>query len=300
MWFDDGQAYEMTPDSATLTRKYVENQRAVLTSARSCGISAAIYTQITDVEGELNGFWTYDRQVAKMDFRQVRAINREIIAKADGTAGETPQPGPGTPGLTGVAFYPLDGTATDAAGDQDATLVGGPGYVDAKNGQGVELNGSSQFLDTGAPVLDTASDYTASAWVKLDKADGAFQTIVSQDGASTSDFFLQYSGADQRFAMSFAGVRALGPVKPEVGRWYHLTGVRDSVRGELRLSVDGEPAGRIGACLPQAAPTGNTVIGRGKFNGNPVDYLDGTVDQVHLYDRALSEAEIRDLYASGR
>jgi hypothetical protein len=300
MWFGDGHAYEMTPDSATLTRKYVENQRKVLTAARSCGISAAIYTQITDVEAELNGFWTYDRQVAKMDFRQVRAINREIIAKADGTPGDVAQPGPGTPGLTGVAYYPLDGTAEDAAGEHDATLVGGPGYAAGKSGQGLELNGSTQFADAGAPVLDTASDYTAAAWVKLDKADGAFQTIVSQDGAATSDFFLQYSGANQRFAMSFAGVRALGPVKPEVGRWYHLTGVRDSVRGELRLYVDGELAGRAGACLPQAAPTGNTVIGRGKYGGNPVDYLDGTVDQVHLYDRALSETEIKDLYASGQ
>ncbi|GAA3346005.1 glycoside hydrolase family 2 [Amorphoplanes nipponensis] len=300
MWFGDGQAYEMEPDSATLTRKYVENQRAVITSARSCGISAAIYTQITDVEGELNGFWTYDRQVAKMDLRQVRAVNREIIARADGSAGNVPQPGPGTPGLTGVAFYPLDGTAEDAAGDHDATLVGGPGYVDAHRGQGVALNGSGQFIDTGAPVLNTASDYTASAWVRLDKADGAFQTIVSQDGASVSDFFLQYSGADQRFAMSFAGVRALGPAKPETGRWYHLTGVRDSVRGELRLYVDGELAGRTGACLPQAAPTGNTVIGRGRYGGNPVDYLDGAVDQVHLYDRALSATEIKDLYASGQ
>ncbi|MEV4702129.1 LamG-like jellyroll fold domain-containing protein [Actinoplanes sp. NPDC049316] len=299
MWFGTGQAYEMEPDSATLTRKYVENQRKVITAAQSCGISAAIYTQITDVEGELNGFWTYDRQVPKMDFSQVRAINREIIAKADGSASNVPQPPPGTPGLTGVSFYPLDGTAEDAAGDHDGTPVGGPQYVAAKNGQGLELNGSSQFVDTGAPILNTASDYTASAWVKLDKADGAFQTIVSQDGPSNSDFFLQYSGADQRFAMSFAGVRALGPVKPETGRWYHLTGVRDSVKGELRLYVDGEPAGRTSACLPQAAPTGNTVIGRGKYGGNPVDYLDGTVDQVHLYDRALSATEIKALYDSG-
>ncbi|GID97762.1 LamG-like jellyroll fold domain-containing protein [Amorphoplanes digitatis] len=300
MWFGDGQAYEMEPDSATLTRKYVENQKAVISSARSCGISAAIYTQITDVEGELNGFWTYDRQVAKMDLKQVRAVNREIIAKADGTAGNLPQPPPGTPGLTGVAFYPLDGTAEDAAGDHDATAVGGPAYVTGRSGQGLDLNGSTQFLDAGAPVLDTASDYTASAWVKLDKVDGAFQTAVSQDGPSNSDFFLQYSGADQRFAMSFAGVRALGPARPEVGRWYHLTGVRDSVRGELRLYVDGEPAGRAGACMPQAAATGNTVIGRGRYGGNPVDYLDGTIDQVHLYDRALSAAEIKELYDSGR
>jgi hypothetical protein len=299
MWFGDGGAYEMTPDQATLTKKYVQNQQAVLTSAERCGISAAIYTQITDVEGELNGFFTYDRQVEKMDFGKVRAINKRIIREADGSAGNVPQPPPGTPGLTGVAAYPLDGSTEDVAGDHDATLVGGPGYVDAHTGQGVELNGSNQFIDTGAPVLDTASDYSASAWVKLDKADGAFQTVVSQDGPSASDFFLQYSGADQRWAMSFVGVRALGPVKPEAGRWYHLTGVRDSVKGELRLYVDGEPAGRASACLSQAAPVGNTVIGRGKFGGNLVDHLDGTVDQVHLYDRALSDAEIKELYDSG-
>ena len=84
-----------------------------------------------------------------------------------------------------------------------------------------------------------------------------------------------------------------------VGQWYHLVGVRDTVKGELRLYVDGELAGTASACLPQSGPTGNTVIGRGRYGGNPVDYLDGTVDQVHLYDRALSADEIRQLYTSG-
>jgi Concanavalin A-like lectin/glucanases superfamily/Glycosyl hydrolases family 2, sugar binding domain/Glycosyl hydrolases family 2 len=296
MWFGDGQAYEMEPDKATLTRKYVANQEAVISSAKSCGISAAIYTQITDVEGELNGFFTYDRQVAKMDLKQVEAINQKIIRAADGSTTDVPQPPPGTPGPTGIAFYPLDGSAVDAAGDHDGTVVGGAVFAD----RGLTLNGSSQYVDLGAPILNTASDYTASAWVRLDKVDGAFQTAVSQDGASNSDFFLQYSGADQRFAMSFAGVRALAPGKPIAGRWYHLVGVRDSVRGELRIYVDGALAGTVSACLPQAAPTGHTVIGRGKFGGNPVDYLDGTVDDVHLYDRALSAAEIKDLYDSGQ
>jgi len=295
MWFGDGQAYEMEPDSATLTNKYVQNQEDVLTSAKSCGISAAIYTQITDVEAELNGFFTYDRQVAKMDLGQVRAINTKIIAQADGSSTNVPQPPPGTPGLTGVSFYPLDGNATDEAGDHDGTVVGGAAFAD----RGLELNGTTQYVDLNAPILNTASDYSAAAWVKLDKADGTFQTVISQDGPSNSDFFLQYSGADQRWAMSFVGGRALSPVKPEVGRWYHLVGVRDSVKGELRLYVDGQLAGTQSACLPQAGPTGNTVIGRGKYGGNPVDYLDGTVDQVHLYDRALSATEIEDLYDSG-
>ncbi|MEV0131939.1 LamG-like jellyroll fold domain-containing protein [Dactylosporangium sp. NPDC050688] len=297
MWFGDGGAYEMTPDKATLTAKYVENQKAVITSAKSCGISASVYTQITDVEGELNGFWTYDRQVAKMDLRQVKKINQQIIAAADGSAGNVPQPAPGTPGLTGIAFYPLEDSGSDEAGSHDATVVGGAAFVPGHTGNGVQLDGG--YLDTGAPLVNTASDYTAAAWVRLDRADGAFQTVVSQDGPTNSDFFLQYSGADQRFAMSFVGVRALSPTKPNPGQWYHLVGVRDTVKGELRLYVDGELAGTASACMPQTAPTGNTVIGRGKFGGNPVDFLDGTVDQVHLYDRALTPAEIHQLSASG-
>jgi hypothetical protein len=294
MWFGDGQAYEMEPDSATLTAKYVANQQDVLTSARYCGISGAIYTQLSDVEGELNGFFTYDRTVTKMDLRQVRSINQKIIKQADGSGSSVPAPPPGTPGLTGVAFWPLDGSYGSL------TPVGDPAFADGHNDQGVAFNGTSQYLDAGRPVLNTASDYSVAAWVKLDKADGAFQTVVSQDGPSNSDFYLQYSGADQKFAMSFAGVRALAPVKPDPGRWYHLVGVRDTVKGELRLYVDGALAGTASACLPQAAPTGDTVIGRGKYGGNPVDYLDGTVDQVHLYDRALSGDEIQQLYASGQ
>jgi hypothetical protein len=294
MWFGDGQAYEMEPDSATLTAKYVANQQDVLTSAQYCGISGAIYTQLSDVEAELNGFFTYDRSVTKMDLKQVRSINQKIIKQADGSGSSVPAPPPGTPGLSGVAFWPLDGSYGSL------TPVGDPAFADGHNGQGVAFNGTSQYLDAGKPVLNTASDYSAAAWVKLDQAGGAFQTVISQDGPSNSDFYLQYSGADQRFAMSFAGVRALAPVKPNPGQWYHLVGVRDTVKGELRLYVDGALAGTASACLPQGAPTGNTVIGRGKYGGNPVDYLDGTVDQVHLYDRALSGDEIKQLYDSGQ
>ena len=43
------------------------------------GMAAAIYTQTTDVEGEVNGFVTYDRKVVKMDKAKVNAINTEII-----------------------------------------------------------------------------------------------------------------------------------------------------------------------------------------------------------------------------
>jgi hypothetical protein len=42
-------------------------------------VSGSVYTQITDVEGEHNGLYTYDRQVEKVDERRVREINEATI-----------------------------------------------------------------------------------------------------------------------------------------------------------------------------------------------------------------------------
>ena len=44
------------------------------------GVSAGVYTQTTDVEGEVNGLMTYDRAVIKMDEKALRAVNEKVIA----------------------------------------------------------------------------------------------------------------------------------------------------------------------------------------------------------------------------
>jgi hypothetical protein len=43
------------------------------------GLSVAIYTQTTDVEHEVNGVLTYDREVEKMDADRIREINQAVI-----------------------------------------------------------------------------------------------------------------------------------------------------------------------------------------------------------------------------
>ncbi|WP_340682378.1 LamG-like jellyroll fold domain-containing protein [Amycolatopsis coloradensis] len=296
MWFGEGHAYEMVKDQATLNSRYVQNQRDVLASAQSCGISGSIYTQITDVEHEVNGFFTYDRQVKKMDFAQVRAVNQAIIRNADGSGSGVPDPGPGTPGIDGVHAYKFDegtgSSAKDSVGTAHATLTNAQ-WAGGVQGGALAFAGNGQ-ADTGANLVNTAGSYSVSAWAKLDEASGAFQTVVSQDTGRDSAFFLQYSGQDQRWAMSFVGLRALSPEKPEIGRWYHLTGVRDAKAGTLSLYVDGQKVAAQNAC--SAAPsTGHTVIGRGQYGGQQVDFLRGAVDDVRLYDRPLTDAEVATL-----
>jgi hypothetical protein len=296
-------AYEMEPDSATLTRRYGELQQRLLLVAQRCGVSAGVYTQTTDVEKEVNGFFTYDRQVKKMDFAAVRAANLAVIKGATGAPVSGPSVPAGTPGIDGIAAYPFDenagAVAEDVVGDHDATLAGGASWTAGKSGSALAVNGSGQYADTGAALVNTEGSYSAAAWVKFNAVGDGFQTVVSQDGDSNSAFFLQYSGADHRLAMSFVGTRALAPTAPEVNRWYHVVGVRDAASGTLKLYVDGQLVATKSVCLGEAS-TGHTVIGRGKYGGGPVDYLNGAVDQVHVYDRALSDSDVSTLFSSGK
>jgi hypothetical protein len=303
MWFGDssGHAYEMTPDKETLTRRYVENQSDVLTAANRCGVSGAVYTQLTDVEDEVNGFFTYDREVEKMDFSQVRAINERIIAEAGGTSPPPTYP-PGTPGLIGSSYWPLDEgsgtTAADQVGDDDLTLQGDTAWTTGQSGAALQFDGNADFAQTSGPVVDTSGNFTVSAWVKLDRTNG-WLTAVGQDGPVLSTFFLQKTNDTNRFSFSTAGGRALSTFTPEAGRWYHLVGMRNAATQTHSLYVDGVKQSSFTQCLNPESD-GPLSVGRARFNGGNVDFWPGAVDQVHVWDRALSDAEVQELYESGR
>ncbi|MBI4731161.1 MAG: hypothetical protein HY781_03360 [Chloroflexi bacterium] len=62
-----------------LTDAYLALLETELTPCIEAGLSAAIYTQTTDVEIEVNGYVTYDRAVEQMDFRRVREAHKRLL-----------------------------------------------------------------------------------------------------------------------------------------------------------------------------------------------------------------------------
>ena len=58
--------------------------------AKDKGLSAAVYTQLSDVEQETNGFVTYDREIVKFDEARVRAVNARLTGGAQ-AASESPE-----------------------------------------------------------------------------------------------------------------------------------------------------------------------------------------------------------------
>lgn len=75
---DKNWGYVQFKNTSETTAKYIEYAMQLKKLAK-VGFSAAVYTQTTDVEGEVNGFMTYDRKVDKMIFSEVNKINKEVI-----------------------------------------------------------------------------------------------------------------------------------------------------------------------------------------------------------------------------
>lgn len=80
LWFPDnnwGYIQYNTPEE--VTDEYKNYADRLLELIRH-GFSAAVYTQITDVEGEVNGLITYDRKVVKVDESRIRNINQKVCS----------------------------------------------------------------------------------------------------------------------------------------------------------------------------------------------------------------------------
>lgn len=283
--------YSGVADKAALTAKYVDNTQTFYLAAARAELSGSVYTQVTDVENELNGLYTYDRRVAKIDPAQVLAINQRVIAAGVAAGTDLTYPGQG-------AWTLDEGSGTvvhDSNGTSDMALHGDANWVTGVHGKALHFDGNGDFAETQDPVLDTRVDHSISAWVTLDALPGNYATAVSQDGRQTENpFYLQYGHGTFAFSEP-GGHRATYTVTPTLGRWYHIVGVRAG--SELRLYVDGK---RVGVTTAGAVTTstGPLAIGRAKYAGSNTDFWAGSVDEVHVFGRALDDSEVSALYTS--
>ena len=79
-WNDANFGYKGYKTPEALMEAYRKLFETQILPARRKGLAASVYTQLSDVEDEVNGFVTYDRKVEKLDAGAVRAINQRLIS----------------------------------------------------------------------------------------------------------------------------------------------------------------------------------------------------------------------------
>jgi len=79
MWQEEGWGYALFPDRESLTSRFEDYLSSILNASETAGLSAAVYTQTTDIETENNGLMTYDREVSKIEAEDIALAVRGYL-----------------------------------------------------------------------------------------------------------------------------------------------------------------------------------------------------------------------------
>jgi hypothetical protein len=212
------------------------------------------------------------------------------------------------PGI--IAWWPFDeasGTiAEDIAGDNPGMHVDGPvsspGLVD----RALHFDGSNDYVAVPDSDLWTfgSNDFTIELWANFDTQGGG--TIghpgdifigCDEGGGPSNKWFFALGGGYLNFAINGPGIgqkffpRAL--FSPTVGQWYHLGVTR---KGNIyTLFIDGTPV--KSEVNNDVIPNPDAPLTIGQAEG--IGFMNGYLDEVTIYNRALAEEEIRTIAEAG-
>jgi hypothetical protein len=185
----------------------------------------------------------------------------------------------------------LENNTLDTVGTANGVAINGTAYVPGIEGvAALSFNGINQYVNlTNIPDFQFTStqSFTLSAWVNLKKLPNARSTIVETDPTAGAWYGLGITASNQ-WAF-FGNTDIVSSVTADVGQWHQLAAVQDGAAGSRKLYVDGL---LLVSGWAQAA-NGSGALGIGAMPGAaPSQFLNGSVDDVRLYNQALASTDI--------
>jgi len=210
-----------------------------------------------------------------------------------------------------IASYHMDDDEvdlTDSSGEMNDGDIHGATYVDTEYGQGLDFDGVDDYVYF--PNLNMANsssdDFTFCGWWEWGSYPGSGGTLLfsnRQHNTPTSN------GIDVSIKQGLGGIElrtTTGSSQPSatfgagmgINTWYHICVISDST--DYMVAFDGTiaPSDVISKSMlgSWTQSGGHLEVGGYGFFGS--GYTDGNVDEIKIYDRALSALEIAELYDS--
>ena len=194
-----------------------------------------------------------------------------------------------------VAYWPFDEAtgkkAIDVTGNgHDGEFAGNPKWIDGKFETGLEFDGEEDHVVVADdPAFAIEENITLMAWFSPNEALTSRRLMVKNNSifvifdfgnVDSIDFLVK---PDNTFAESTT-------TDWKVGEWYHFAGTFDGKT--MKVYINGKLEGEKGNGVPIAPSALDFWIGGDDF-GRPSDFFPGKIDEVRLYEKTLSGADIQ-------
>ncbi len=195
---------------------------------------------------------------------------------------------------TGAAGEVKDASGNEHNGTASCYGVGCsvPTTGAGKFSNGGIFDGNQHYVNTPLSTNNLSTPITVSAWVKISDLTKRYQPIVSGYSGAGDRWDLYYywnAGSQNKFEWIYHnGPYISTPAIVGENRWHLVTVTHDG--NAVIIFLDGQQMGK--GTTTRNVSTGETI----KIGGRPDESLKGNVDEVRIYNRALSEKEVKDLY----
>ncbi len=191
-------------------------------------------------------------------------------------------------------------TATDSSGNNNnGNVLGNPAWEDGRSGRALRFDGDlSRYIIKNPFNGFPASQITAVFWMKSNDAATAGTPVSYASSAIDNDFLIfNY----QNFGIYVKGNNVNTGVQPNDGNWHQIAATWKSTGGEAKMYKDGKQSfsGSVSSGL-SITNGGSLVIAHDQdsvgdsFQSNQA--FIGTIDDIRIYNRVLSQQEIKFLY----
>ena len=211
--------------------------------------------------------------------------------------------GPGTNCVSApaglIGWWPGEGNANDVIGGNNGTMVNGVNFAPGEVGQAFSFNGASQYVSIDT-TNSLAGAFTLEFWIMPMNLGGTLGVIGSR-GPSDGSYDMQLSGGsihgDIGNGSSWIATSADAAYTFSVGNWYHVASVVTQTNYALYVNGVVVGSGSYGYNTPLLFDA-NHLLAIG-YLGNYGEYMNGLMDEVSVYNRALSFDEIAGIYLAG-
>ena len=189
------------------------------------------------------------------------------------------------------------GTAYDRSGSENnGTLNGNPQWVAGKIGGALEFDGKDDYVDCSNDAsLNITDKVTIAVWVKTNDAGNSQHNPYVTKGDHSYAIKHHISNSIEFFIYDKGNWHLVNfPVDGSFnGVWHHLAGTYDETN--LKLYIDGKLEAKTAYTGSIASSVISANIGR---NAQTDQFYKGVIDDVRIYNRALTQDEIATIYAS--
>lgn len=189
-----------------------------------------------------------------------------------------------------VSRWAADGNALDSVDSNNGTLINGVTFGTGQFGQAFSLNGTNQYVDIpDSNSLDITNALTISAWINPTTVTSS--RIVDKITVGVTDgYLLDILGGSLRM---IAGSRLLSGGTVATNTFQNVAGVYDGQFMRLYINGVQVASNDFGSIAP--IPTNNRSLKIGVDSTGNGNLFSGLIDEVNIFNRALSASEIGQL-----